>query len=79
MPLLTNAEKVSYDTVVTESVRNIGGEIDATNSKIVDISEPTNAKDAATKNYVDTALDNVFQIGYYLSEKHYPMQYQRSF
>jgi hypothetical protein len=49
-----SAGSYAFD-VVTDTTPELGGQLDALTNKIVNLGDPTNAQDAATKNYVDTA------------------------
>jgi hypothetical protein len=49
-----SAGSYAFD-VVTDTTPQLGGNLDALTNKIVNLSDPTSAQDAATKNYVDTA------------------------
>jgi len=49
-----SAGSYAFD-VVTDTTPELGGQLDALTNKIVNLSDPTSAQDAATKNYVDTA------------------------
>lgn len=58
-----NVDNVSVDgnnisTTSGNLVLNPASDISVSNSKITDASEPTNAQDVATKNYVDTQIDS---------------------
>ena len=56
------------DSIISETVGGIAiaGELDMSNNKIVNVTNPTAAQDAATKSYVDTVVTGqlVFQGGY---------------
>ena len=43
----------------TDLIFNAIGEVKVTSSQIKELSEPTDAADAATKNYVDTQIDSI--------------------
>jgi hypothetical protein len=57
-----SAGSYAFD-VVTDSTPELGGQLDALTNKIVNLGEPTNAQDAATKNYVDTNALTTSDIG----------------
>src|SRR5579883_696593 len=48
-----------YSTLYNYSTTSLGGTLDMNFNSIVDLSDPTNAQDAANKNYVDIASTNV--------------------
>ena len=48
-----SAGSYAFD-VVTDTTPELGGQLDALTNKIVNLGNPTNAQDAATKNYVDS-------------------------
>ena len=48
-----SAGSYAFD-VVTDTTPELGGQLDALTNKIVNLSDPTNAQDAATKSYVDS-------------------------
>ena len=57
-----SAGSYAFD-VVTDTTPELGGQLDALTNKIVNLGEPTNAQDAATKNYVDTNALTSSDIG----------------
>ena len=50
-----SAGSYAFD-VVTDATPELGGQLDALTNKIVNLGTPTDAADAATKDYVDAAL-----------------------
>ena len=48
-----SAGSYAFD-VVTDTTPELGGQLDALTNKIVNLGDPTNAQDAATKSYVDS-------------------------
>ena len=57
-----SAGSYAFD-VVTDTTPELGGQLDALTNKIVNLGDPTNAQDAATKNYVDTNALTTAAIG----------------
>jgi len=49
--------------LLSDETPQLGGNLDALTNKIVNLSDPTAAQDAATKNYVDTNFVNTSDIG----------------
>lgn len=46
-------------SVVEDTTPQLGGELDAQNNKIVNLTDPTAAQDAATRAYVDAAINGL--------------------
>jgi hypothetical protein len=57
-----SAGSYAFD-VVTDTTPQLGGQLDALTNKIVNLADPTNAQDAATKNYVDTNALTTSDLG----------------
>ena len=55
---LTSASFVAFGGVSIGKNLFVGGTTDLSNNKIVNLATPTNPYDAATKEYVDTAIEN---------------------
>jgi len=47
-------KKTDLNTLVSKTGDDMTGELDMSSNKIINVSDPINLQDVATKNYIDT-------------------------